>query len=324
MLHHGRRRQHPVCRHPGRAKAKQSDGLWFAAPGEASVGLADAENKGMEKRNRDSLNDAVFSGPKSMTATYQARSYPDPSGAPDPALGVTLGAVAFATTAFEQRDCSDEKSSPLPRSHRPLSLRGLPLPTRRHRAVGALVPALRPVLPRCRRAAHRASVEVDHVTIYRWVQRFAPLLADAARPCRHTVGARWWVDETYVKVAGRWRYVYRAVDQFGQVVDVFVSRRRDTMAARRFFEHAIGTTKSLRSRSSPTTPVYLRRAQGAGTGGLAPDRPVRQQPCRGGPRPVEGSATSDVWVQAGPERQVSRLLGMPSSRTFGAATTSWR
>jgi transposase-like protein len=86
-------------------------------------------------------------------------------------------------------------------------------------------------------------VEVDHVTIYRWVQRFAPLLADAARPCRHTVGARWWVDETYVKVAGRWRYVYRAIDQFGQVVDVFVSPRRDTMAARRFFEHAIGTTK---------------------------------------------------------------------------------
>ncbi len=86
-------------------------------------------------------------------------------------------------------------------------------------------------------------VEVDHVTIYRWVQRFTPLLADAARPCRHRVGARWFVDETYVKVAGRWRYVYRAVDQFGQVIDVFVSPQRDTRAARRFFEHAIGITK---------------------------------------------------------------------------------
>jgi transposase-like protein len=63
------------------------------------------------------------------------------------------------------------------------------------------------------------------------------------RPCRNRVGARWWVDETYVKVAGRWRYVYRAVDQFGQVVDVFVSPQRDTRAAHRFFEHAIGTTK---------------------------------------------------------------------------------
>ena len=63
-------------------------------------------------------------------------------------------------------------------------------------------------------------MEVDHVTVYRWVQRFTPLLAEAARPCRHAVGERWWVDETYVKVAGRWRYVYRAIDQFGQVIDV--------------------------------------------------------------------------------------------------------
>jgi transposase-like protein len=88
-------------------------------------------------------------------------------------------------------------------------------------------------------------VEVDHVTVYRWVLRFTPLLAEAARPCRHAVGDRWFVDETYVKVAGRWRYVYRAIDQFGQVIDVFVSRRRDANAARRFFERAIGTVKVI-------------------------------------------------------------------------------
>jgi transposase-like protein len=86
-------------------------------------------------------------------------------------------------------------------------------------------------------------MEVDHTTVYRWVQRFTPLLTEAARPCRHAVGDRWQVDETYVKVAGRWRYVYRAIDQFGQVIDVFVSPRRDTTAARRFFERAIGTTR---------------------------------------------------------------------------------
>ena len=51
------------------------------------------------------------------------------------------------------------------------------------------------------------------------------------------------VDETYVRVAGRWRYVYRAIDQFGQVIDVFVSSHRDAKAARRFFERAIATTK---------------------------------------------------------------------------------
>ena len=67
-------------------------------------------------------------------------------------------------------------------------------------------------------------VEVDHVTVYRWVQRFTPLFADAARPLRHATGDRWFVDETYVKVAGRWRYLYRAVDQYGQVIDVHALR----------------------------------------------------------------------------------------------------
>jgi IS6 family transposase len=82
-------------------------------------------------------------------------------------------------------------------------------------------------------------IEVDHVTIYRWVQRFTPLLANAAGPCRHAVGDCWYVDETYVKVAGHWRYVYRAVDQYGQIIDVYVSVRRDTRAARRFFTTAL-------------------------------------------------------------------------------------
>ena len=68
------------------------------------------------------------------------------------------------------------------------------------------------------------------------MQRFTPLVIEAARPCRHSVGDRWFVDETYVRVAGVWRYVYRAVDQRGQVIDVFVSRRRNIASARRFFE----------------------------------------------------------------------------------------
>ncbi len=67
--------------------------------------------------------------------------------------------------------------------------------------------------------------------MYRWVQRFTPLFADAARPLRHATGDRWFVDETYVKIAGRWRYLYRAADQYGQVIDVLLSEHRD--AARR-------------------------------------------------------------------------------------------
>jgi transposase-like protein len=104
-------------------------------------------------------------------------------------------------------------------------------------------------------------VEVDHVTVYRWVQRFTPLLAEAARPCRHSVGDRWQVDETYVKVAGQWRYVYRAIDQFGQVIDVFVSPQRDASAARRFFERAMDATRITPSEvvtdRAPTYPMVL-------------------------------------------------------------------
>ena len=75
-------------------------------------------------------------------------------------------------------------------------------------------------------------IQVDHVTVYRWVQRFTPLLVDAARPCRHVSGDRWFVDETDVKVAGRWVYWYRAIDQYGQVIDVLVSQKRDLAATR--------------------------------------------------------------------------------------------
>ncbi len=85
-------------------------------------------------------------------------------------------------------------------------------------------------------------IEVDHVTVHRWVRRFSPLLADAARFGRHRVGDRWHVDETYMKVAGHWVYLYRAVDQFGQVIDVYASTRRDAGAARRFFQRTKSTT----------------------------------------------------------------------------------
>jgi transposase-like protein len=104
-------------------------------------------------------------------------------------------------------------------------------------------------------------IAVDHVTVYRWVRRFTPLLVDAARPCRHLVGDCWFVDETYVKVAGRWRYVYRAVDQFGQVIDAVVSPRRDAAAAQRFFQRAIGATHRTPSEVvtdlAATYPVVL-------------------------------------------------------------------
>ena len=64
------------------------------------------------------------------------------------------------------------------------------------------------------------------------MQRFTPELIDAARPSRHVGGDRWFVDETYLKIAGRWVYLYRAIDQHGQVIDVLASQRRDLAAER--------------------------------------------------------------------------------------------
>jgi transposase, IS6 family len=99
---------------------------------------------------------------------------------------------------------------------------------------------------------------VDHVTIYRWVQTFTAEFIDAARPARHATGDRWFIDETYVKVAGHWIYLYRAVDQHGQVIDVLVSTRRDTTAARAFFARALRCATAPVEVTTDRAPVYPR------------------------------------------------------------------
>src|SRR5918998_2196502 len=65
---------------------------------------------------------------------------------------------------------------------------------------------------------------VDRSTVYRWVQRFLPLFGDAARSHRLPVGSKWRVDETYTRLNGKWTYIYRAIDQNGQVGDVYSSK----------------------------------------------------------------------------------------------------
>jgi transposase, IS6 family len=85
-------------------------------------------------------------------------------------------------------------------------------------------------------------IQVDASTVFDWVQKFAPLYQDAAKGYRHRVGSRWSVDETYVKVAGRWGYVYRAIDEHGQVVEVLFREHRDTEAATAFFRTALENT----------------------------------------------------------------------------------
>ena len=101
-------------------------------------------------------------------------------------------------------------------------------------------------------------IDVDHVSVYRWVQTFTPEFIDAARPARHATGSSWFVDETYVKVASRWTYLYRAIDQHGQVIDVLVSKRRDGAAARAFFVRALTHGVSPVEITTDRAPVYPR------------------------------------------------------------------
>ncbi len=122
-------------------------------------------------------------------------------------------------------------------------------------------------------------IEVDHVTIYRWVQTFTPEFIDAARPARHATGDRWFVDETYVKVAGRWTFLYRAVDQHGQVIDVLVSTRRDTAAAREFFTRALRFGPSPVEVTTDRAPVYPRVIDELAPSGWPGHRALRKQSC---------------------------------------------
>ena len=86
-------------------------------------------------------------------------------------------------------------------------------------------------------------VHVDPSTIFDWVQQFTPLYQEAARPHRRRVGQQWSIDETYVRIAGRWCYAFRAIDEDGQVIDVYVSPTRDTAAATTFLTRAVESTE---------------------------------------------------------------------------------
>ena len=84
-------------------------------------------------------------------------------------------------------------------------------------------------------------VVVDHSTLNRWVIRFAPLLEQEFRARKRLIGSSWRMDETYIKVKGEWKYLYRAVDQEGNTVDFLLTARRDHKAALRFFNKAISS-----------------------------------------------------------------------------------
>ena len=86
------------------------------------------------------------------------------------------------------------------------------------------------------------NVNLDHSTIQKWVVRYAPELEQAFRRRKRETGSRWRMDETYIKVAGKWVYLYRAVDKSGEMIDFMLSEKRDRKAVLKFFNKAIGSS----------------------------------------------------------------------------------
>src|SRR3954454_15517144 len=92
-------------------------------------------------------------------------------------------------------------------------------------------------------------VTVDHTTLFRWIQAYAPELEKRIRPHLHRSNGSWRGDEKYVKVKGRWTYLYRAVDSRGQTIDFLLSAKRDAAAAKRFFRKALGQPHTVNPRT---------------------------------------------------------------------------
>ena len=112
-------------------------------------------------------------------------------------------------------------------------------------------------------------LSVDHTTVWRWVQRYAPELNKRIRREVKSTNGSWRTDETYVRVAGRWTYLYRAVDSTGSTIDFLLSETRDLEAARRFFQKALAAPGHPRPRvitvdGNPSYPTVIQELKRAG------------------------------------------------------------
>jgi transposase-like protein len=185
-------------------------------------------------------------------------------------------------------------------------------------------------------------IDVSPRTLLTWVHKFGPLLAAAVRRAARPIGRRWYCDETYVRVAGRWAYLYRAVDEHGQVVDVLLRAQRDLASAQAFFAQAIrrrrvrpdhvvtdkhqAYVKAVRrhARCAVHTRTGLHRARGETTKAVERShvpikdrlRPMRGvQSVRSGQQLLEGIEA----VQAVRRGDLGALPGAPPAGLRGAA-----
>jgi transposase-like protein len=121
-------------------------------------------------------------------------------------------------------------------------------------------------------------VAVDHVTLYRWIQRYAPELEKRVRWYQGYRSSSWRVDETYVKVAGKWKYLFRAIDKHGRLIDFMLSNRRNTKATRRFLPKALKVMRNwpLVSRALRYgATMWMRRRRTVGISAGTMRRPSR-------------------------------------------------
>jgi putative transposase len=107
---------------------------------------------------------------------------------------------------------------------------------------------------------HERGVTIDHSTIRRWTLRLMPVLERTFRKRKAPVGTSWRIDETYIKVGGEWKYLYRAVDKACNTIDFLLTAKRDRAAAQRFLTRAIGNN------ALPTTITIDQ--SGANTAGI--------------------------------------------------------
>jgi len=124
-------------------------------------------------------------------------------------------------------------------------------------------------------------LHVDHTTIYRWVQRYAPEIDKRSLPHLKATTDSWKVDETYIKVRKTWMYLYRAVDSVGQTIYFLLTARRDPAAAKRFLRKALAATGNAVPRvinvdKKPTYPAAVERLKAEG----ALPRRVRLRQCK--------------------------------------------
>jgi transposase, IS6 family len=124
-------------------------------------------------------------------------------------------------------------------------------------------------------------LKVDHTTIYRWVQRYAPELEKRCKPHLKQTNGSWGVDETYIKVKGEWLYLYRAVDSAGNTLELLLNQTRDTQAAKRFLARALDAshTNTPRVINVDRNPAYPKAVEELKAEGQLPEgcqlRPVQ-------------------------------------------------